>query len=102
MDFSVASTDMENGLIADGHFFVECIHNCGHVEPPLDAPMGESKYASMWEFALSHPFWLPTGTSPYQTEGLPASMPKWCGIGQNGATPRSGGGCPAAENPCVN
>ena len=30
-----------------------------------------------------------------------ADMPAWCGIGANSATPRSGGGCPAAENPCV-
>jgi predicted esterase len=102
MDFSVASNDLEAGLTGDGHFFVECKHNCGHVEPPLDAPAGESKYAGMWEFALDHPYWLPAGQSPYLMHGLPASLPAWCGIGPHSATPRSGGGCPAAENPCTN
>jgi S-formylglutathione hydrolase FrmB len=99
MDFSVASNDLETGLVHDGHFFVECKHNCGHVEPPLDAPPGLSKYAGMWEFALNHPFWLPAGQSPW-SHGLPASLPAWCGIGADSATPRSGPGCPMAENPC--
>jgi predicted esterase len=100
MDFSVASRDLESGLTADGHFLVECRHNCGHVEPPLDTPPGMSKYAGMWEFALNHPFWLPAGQSPFLTTGLPAALPAWCSIGMNTSTPRSGGGCPAAENPC--
>ncbi len=100
MDFSVASRALEQGLVDDGHFFVECRHNCGHVEPPLEAPPGESKYAGMWEFALDHPFWLPAGQSPYLTDGLPAGMPSWCAIGAGNSVPRSGGGCPAAENPC--
>jgi len=102
MDFSVASKSLEQGLAGDGHFFVECKHNCGHVEPPLEAPLGESKYASIWEFAMDHPFWLPAGTSPYQSEGLPTTLPAWCGIGANSCTPRSGGGCPDGENPCTN
>jgi hypothetical protein len=101
MDFSVASRDIETGLVADGHFFVECRHNCGHVEPPLDTPPGLSKYASMWEFAMNHPFWLPAGQSPYLTNGLPPSMPAWCAIGAGNSVPRSGSGCPAAENPCA-
>jgi predicted esterase len=101
MDFSVASKELETDLTADGHFFIECKHNCGHVEPPLEPPPGQSKYAGIWEFALDHPFWLPTGTSPYST-GLPATLPQWCGIGANSATPRSGPGCPMPENPCVN
>ncbi len=100
MDFSVASHDLETGLVADGHFFVECRHNCGHVEPPLDTPPGESKYAAMWEFAMNHPYWLAAGQSPYLDSGLPASMPAWCAIGQGQSVPRSGDGCPAAENPC--
>ena len=100
MDFSVASRDLETGLEHDGHFFIECRHNCGHVEPPLDPPPGESKYAGLWEFALNHPFWLAPGASPWAS-GLPASMPTWCGIGANSDVPRSGSGCPAAENPCV-
>jgi predicted esterase len=102
MDFSVASNAMEDALVADGNFFVECKHNCGHVEPPLDPPPGESKYAGMWEFAMNHPFWLAPGQSPYKDHGLPSTLPAWCGIGPHSATPRSGGGCPPAENPCVN
>lgn len=100
MDFSVASHDLENALVAGGHFFVECEHNCGHVEPPLDTPPGESKFSRMWQFSLDHPFWLPPGTSPWQTHGIPEYTPAWCAIGQGSATPRSGGGCPPAENPC--
>ena len=100
MDFSIASNDLEAGLVKDGHFFIECRHNCGHVEPPLDPPPGESKFAGMWEFALDHPYWLAAGDSPYLTKGLPAGMPTWCGIGAHSSTPRSGPGCPAAENPC--
>ena len=102
MDFSVASRALEDGLTADGHFFVECRHNCGHVEPPFEAPAGESKYAGMWQFALDHPYWLPTGTSPYQTDGLPPELPSWCSIGAGTSVPRSGPGCPMAENPCTN
>ena len=101
MDFSVASNDLEEGLEAGGHFFIECRHNCGHVEPPLDPPPGESKYAGIWQFALDHPFWLAAGQSPYLMKGLPASLPAWCAIGAGSSTPRSGGGCPAAENPCA-
>ena len=59
-----------------------------------------SKYAGLWEFALDHPFWLDPGDSPYLANGLPGDMPSWCGIGPDSETPRSGAGCPAAENPC--
>jgi hypothetical protein len=102
MDFSVASRSLEDGLGEDGHFFIECRHNCGHVEPPLTPPDGQSKYAGMWEFALDHPFWLPAGQSPYLADGLPTGMPEWCAIGAGNSEPRSGGGCPEAENPCAN
>ena len=102
MDFSVASKTLETGLGEDAHFFIECKHNCGHVEPPLEPPAGESKYAGMWEFAMDHPYWLAPGASPYKTEGLPPTMPAWCAIGAGNAVPRSGGGCPPAENPCTN
>ncbi|MBA2538681.1 MAG: hypothetical protein H0V17_03525, partial [Deltaproteobacteria bacterium] len=88
MDFSVASRSLEEGLADDGHFFVECRHNCGHVEPPLTPPDGQSKYSGMWEFALDHPFWLPTGQSPYLTDGMPPGMPEWCGIGAGSSMPR--------------
>ncbi len=101
MDFSVASKTLEQGLADDGHFFIECKHNCGHVEPPLEPPPGKSKYAGLWEFAMNHPYWLAAGQSPYKT-GLPPTLPAWCAIGADSSTPRSGGGCPAAENPCPN
>ena len=100
MDFSVASRQLESDLVDDGHFLVECKHNCGHVEPPLEAPPGESKYAAIWQFAMDHPFWLGAGESPYLTGGIPAGAPAWCGIGEGGSTPRTGGGCPEPENPC--
>jgi hypothetical protein len=94
IDFSIASNDLEQGLTHDGHFFIECKHNCGHVEPPVEAPPGESKFAGVWQFAWDHPFWLAPGVSPY-SKGLPAALPAWCGIGAMSATPRSGPGCPA-------
>ena len=102
MDFSVASKDMETALVANGNFFIECKHNCGHVEPPLPTPAdGETPFAGMWEFAWNHPYWLAPGDSPYLTTGLPDTLPSWCGIGANSAVPRSGSGCPPAENPCA-
>jgi predicted esterase len=101
MDFSVASRELETGLVGGGHFLVECKHNCGHVEPPLEAPDDASKYASIWEFALDHPYWLADGDSPYLTDGLPENLPAWCAIGADSCTPRSGDGCPMAENPCA-
>lgn len=100
MDFSVASRNLESGLTSGGHFVVECRHNCGHVEPPLTPPAGVSKYAGIWEFALDHPFWLAAGQSPWTSEGLPAALPSWCAIGVGTSAPRTGDGCPAAENPC--
>ena len=99
MDFAVASRALESGLTAGGQFFLECRHNCGHVEPPIDPYMDQSKYAGIWQFALDHPFWLQAGTSPWQ-KAIPPTMPAWCGIGANGDTPRSGGGCPPARVPC--
>jgi predicted esterase len=102
MDFSVASRDLEEGLVADGHFMIECRHNCGHVEPPLEVQMGSTKYGSMWSFVLDHPYWLPAGTSPYQTDGLVDTMPSWCAIGAGSSVPRMGTGCPEPENPCPN
>ncbi len=99
MDFSVASQALETGLTADNHFLVECIHNCGHAVPPIDAPPGQSQFAGIWEFLFNHPYWLPPGQSPYLTSGL-QDLPAWCAIGQGNATPRSAGNCPAPINPC--
>ena len=81
------------GIVAltdDGHFMVECIHNCGHSEPPFDAPNGFSKYKGMWDFILDHPYWVSDGDSIYQTEGVAPDMPEWCAIGAGNATPRTG------------
>lgn len=89
MNFEQTSKDLEKNLDARGHFLVECVHNCGHAEPPLDAQMGLSTYAPMWQFVLDHPFWLGAGETPY-ANGLPTAMPEWCGIGSASATPRTG------------
>lgn len=94
MNFEQTSKDLEQNLESRGHFFVECIHNCGHAEPPLDAQPGLSTYAPMWQFVLDHPYWLKAGQSPYATT-WPESMPSWCAIGAASATPRTGT-CPSA------
>jgi predicted esterase len=88
--FRDLSHDLEDHLTQEGDFFVECIHNCGHAEPPMDAPPGESAYAALWQFVLDHPFWTSAGQSPYLQNGLPSDMPAWCGIGKDSATPRTG------------
>lgn len=98
LSFDTLSKTLEDDLTAEGNFFLECIHNCGHSEPPLDPPAdGSSIYSPLWGFFLDHPFWLKDGESPYQKGGLPPNMPEWCGIGKASATPRegpcSGGGC---------
>lgn len=98
LSFQTLSQDLESGLAQDGHFFLECVHNCGHAAPPFDVPAGATSFAMMWQFILDHPYWLPDGESPYQSEGLPDVMPDWCGIGAGSATMRSGactnpGGC---------
>ena len=90
VNFQTASKALETQLVKDGHFFVECVHNCGHAEPPLDAPAMMTKYAAFWEFVFAHPYWLGTGESPYKLSGLPAGMPSWCAIGAGSATPRTG------------
>ena len=90
INFEQATADLEKNLIADGDFFIECEHNCGHGEPPFVAPAGLSKYAPLWGFVFDHPYWLPTGTSPYQKTGIPTSFPPWCAIGQGNAIQRTG------------
>jgi predicted esterase len=86
--FESLSKTLEDELTAGGHFFLECIHNCGHSEPPFEG--AASKYSGLWQFVLDHPFWLAPGTSPYAGGNFPAGMPEWCGIGKGGATPRTG------------
>jgi len=95
LSFNTLSASLETELEKGGHFFLECIHNCGHSEPPMAGATGFSKYQSLWQFVMDHPYWLPAGTSPYQKEGLPKVMPEWCGIGKGSATPRTG----ACANP---
>ena len=89
LNFGAISQTLETDLVQGGHFFVECIHNCGHSVPPFEAAPGESTFKSLWQFGLDHPFWLDPGESPY-TNGMPADMPPWCGVGMGGATPRTG------------
>lgn len=97
INFQQGSLALEQALGQDGNFLVECIHNCGHTEPPFEAPPGLSKYAGLWQFAFDHPFWLGAGQSPYTTDGLPLGVPEWCAIGAGKATERvgecNGGGC---------
>lgn len=90
VNFQAASKNLETALQSRGHFFLECVHNCGHAEPPFEAPLGLSTYAGLWQFVFDHPYWLEPGASPYLKEGLPAAMPPWCGIGAGSATPRTG------------
>jgi hypothetical protein len=90
IEFQPASKALEQDLSQQCSFMVECVHNCGHSEPPFTAAQGLTVYAALWEFALDHPYWLPTGTSPYTTGGLPPGMPTWCAIGAGNAVPRTG------------
>lgn len=100
LPFEQASLNLEAGLAADGHFIIECIHDCGHAEPPFEGPAGQTKFAALWNFVREHPYWLPDGDSPYLDEGLPDGFPYWCGIGAGSAVPRTEGtecggpGCP--------
>lgn len=94
LNFQQASQALEKLLQQGGHFFVECIHNCKHGEPPIAPPAGVSKYAPIWEFFLQHPFWLKPGQSPLQVNGWPNAPISWCGIGAGSATPRTGS-CPS-------
>lgn len=89
VDFNATSLDLELNLDAEGHFVLECIHNCMHAAPPFDMAAGETAFAPMWEFVMAHPYWLEDGQSPY-LGGVPDSMPEWCGVGLGGATPREG------------
>jgi hypothetical protein len=78
LSFSEASARLENELIANGHFVVECVHDEGHAVPPIEPPMGSStKFWSLWRFMLDHPYGV---VSPYQSGGLPAGFPSWCRI----------------------
>jgi hypothetical protein len=87
--FEALSKQLENDLTASGNFFLECIHNCGHSEPPFENGTS-SKYEGLWQFVFDHPYWTTPGQSLYDTEGVPATLPPWCGIGANSSTPKTG------------
>lgn len=87
IDFEQTSKDLEMNLEADGHFVVECIHNCNHSTPPFEVPAGMTAFAPLWDFMFAHPYWLQPGESPYNSEGLPPSMPTWCAVGVGNAVP---------------
>ncbi|HGG57930.1 MAG TPA: hypothetical protein ENK31_09065 [Nannocystis exedens] len=91
VDFDQASQALEVGLVEDGHFVLECVHNCQHSTPPFDVPMGLPTFAPLWMFALDHPYWLEDGDSPYAATGaLPSGYPEWCAIGAGNAEIRVG------------
>lgn len=99
INFHTASLNLEAALEKDGNFFIECVHNCKHGEPPMDTPPpGLSKYGSLWRFVFDHPYWLAPGSSPYKSSGIPtgAGFPSWCGVGKGGSRMRSGM-CPPAS-----
>lgn len=89
LSFETLSLTLEQELVDDGHFMIECIHNCGHSAPPFEVPAGQTPFAMMWEFVIDHPYWLDDGDSPY-LNGLPGNMPEWCAVGAGSATPREG------------
>jgi hypothetical protein len=90
INFQDESHELESALASGGDFMVECVHNCGHGEPPFEIPGAMSRYAGLWQFAFDHPFWLGAGDSPYRTQGLPSTLPPWCAIGRGSAIPRTG------------
>lgn len=90
VDFNATSMDLESHLQDEGHFVLECIHNCLHSAPPFEVAAGETAFAPLWKFVISHPYWLEAGDSPYLETGVPDDMPDWCGVGVGGSTPRTG------------
>jgi hypothetical protein len=90
VNFATTSDHLEVALEEDGHFILECIHNCSHAQPPMEPPPGESAYSAIWTFVLDHPYWLEPGASPYTEAGIPTNYPEWCAIGRGSATIREG------------
>jgi predicted esterase len=90
IDFQNTSHDLENELVAAGHPILECVHNCGHSEPPFEPPFaGATPFLGMWRFWLDHPYWLADGESPWSS-GVPDTTPEWCAMGVGNAIPRVG------------
>ena len=95
INFQNTSQALESALAGQGHFLLECVHNCCHAEPPFDAPAGLSKFAGLWSFVFDHPYWLAPGESPY-TSAIPweKGLPPWCGIGPGSAPAAGALACP--------
>lgn len=94
MNFETASHNLIAALATDGHYLIECTHNCGHAVPPFDAPTpgsGGLFFDPVWRFVLDHPYWVPAAKSPYASKALPAAYPAWCGQGPGSAVPRASG-----------
>ena len=94
MNFEAASHSLISSLGTDGHYLLECTHNCGHAVPPFDAPAAGSGglfFDPVWRFVLDHPYWLPAAKSPYTGKPLPSAYPSWCGQGAGSAVPRANG-----------
>jgi predicted esterase len=99
LTFETASLALEEKLVAEGHFILECQHNCGHSVPPIEVAPGGSLITPFVSFIRSHPYWTPVGRSPYEADGVPADFPAWCAIGAGNAVARTGEcpvglGCP--------
>lgn len=94
IDFASASRALESVLVANGHFLVECVHDCSHglwFDDGLPPAAGEPlPFASLVAFMLAHPYWLAPGASPYRLSGLPASFLPFCGVGAGHAVQRYG------------
>lgn len=81
VNFHQASQRYRDALRADGHAVVTCMHTQGHQIPPFPAPTdGGTRFAGFWDFFAAHPYGLPPGVTPWQTTGLPATLPGYCGI----------------------
>ena len=96
MNFQNASKNLIGALTTDGHYLVECTHNCGHAVPPFDVqPPPALVFDPVWRFVLDHPYWLAVGKSRYAGKPLPAAYPSWCGQGQGSAVARpASAACP--------
>lgn len=94
LNFNTASTNLRNSLRSNGHFVMECVHNCGHAAPPVDDPA--AGLSVLYRFAMDHPFWLSPGQSPWASTGMPPGTPSWCSIAGS-PTPRGGACRSAAE-----
>jgi len=89
--FEALSKSLEKKLENQGHFVVECVHNCGHSVPPFEPlPSSPTTFGVLWEFVLDHPLWLKGGESPWKKDGFPDGFPGWCGMGVGKAVPRTG------------